>query len=318
MFRLSPIAAALCGLLLAAPASAHGVAGAHIFVNTLLIDDPNVADEASLPTFMWLAQPTDNGVTPTAAVASIEFSKRITEDFGISIGGGYQWLRTPGQKTRTGWRNLEATLKYKLFVSAEHEFMLSVGVTRELARTGASGTNGAALDNDDTSSTRPTLYWGKGFGDLPIGWARAFALTGTLGYQMPDRRLKVDPATADPVNGGGANQWQGGLSLQYSLRYLQAQVKDVGLPDWVNRLTPLVEVAWSSPASRPNTGSTQYLIGAGVNYTAQTYAITAEALFPGNRQSGSGPGFVVQLHLYFDDLLPRSLGRPLTQWMAAR
>ena len=35
------------------------------------------------------------------------------------------------------------------------------------------------------------------------------------------------------------------------------------MPEFVNRLTPVVEVAWSSPASKPNQGSTQYLIGVG-------------------------------------------------------
>lgn len=52
----------------------------------------------------------------------------------------------------------------------------------------------------------------------------------------------------------------GGLSLQYSIRYLSAQVKDYGLPDFANKLTPVVELAWSSPASQPNNGTqTQYL-----------------------------------------------------------
>ena len=36
---------------------AHGFAGPHMFISTLLIDDPNVADEASLPTFSYLPQP---------------------------------------------------------------------------------------------------------------------------------------------------------------------------------------------------------------------------------------------------------------------
>ena len=115
-------------------------------------------------------------------------------------------------------------------------------------------------------------------------------------------------------NNGLANQWQGGFSLQYSIRYLETQVKDHGLPEWVKRLTPLVEVSWSSPASRPNNASTQYLIGAGVAYTATDYAVTVEALIPGNRQSGSHAGFVAQFHLYFDDMFPNSLGKPVSQW----
>src|SRR6185437_793721 len=122
---------------------------------------------------------------------NFEFDKRITENFGFSLSDGYQWLRTPGAKTANGWQNLEGGLKYKVYVNPEHEFMLSLGVSRTFARTGATGDNGAALDNDDSSSTTPTIFWGKGFGDLPIGWARAFSLTGELGYQIADKKLKI-------------------------------------------------------------------------------------------------------------------------------
>jgi hypothetical protein len=297
---------------------AHGFAGPHMFISTLLIDDPNVADEASLPTFSFLPQPTEDGVSPGLYNVSFEFDKRITENFGFSLGNGYQWLHTPGAGTVSGWQNLEAGLKYKVYVNPEHEFMLSLGVSREFARTGAIGSVGAALDNDDTSSTTPTAFWGKGFGDLPIGLLRPLALTGTLGYTFADKKLKVigtDPDSGDPLfNNGISNQWSGGLSLQYSMRYLQTQVKDLGLPEFVNRLTPVAEVAWSSPASSPSQSSTQYLFGVGVNYTANSYALSVEALIPGNRQSGSHVGVIAQFHLYFDDLFPNSLGKPIVNW----
>jgi len=304
--------------LAATPALAHGFAGPHMFVSTLLLDDPNVADEASLPSFSWLQQPADGGAAPALYGLGFEFDKRITENLGFALGSGYQWLRTPGAKTANGWANLEATLKYKAYVNAPHEFMLSLGVQREFARTGANGSNGAALGNDDVGSTAPTLYFGKGFGDLPIAWLRPLALTGELDYRFADKRLAVtgiDPGTGAALfNNGSANLWEGGLSLQYSIRYLQTQVKDYGLPEFVNRLTPLVEMAWSTPASRPNEGGPQYLFGVGVNYTAQTYGIGIEALIPGNRQSGSHIGVIAQFHLYFDDLLPNSLGKPLVAW----
>jgi hypothetical protein len=228
--------------------------------------------------------------------------------------GGYQWLRRPGDKTANGWQNFSLTAKYKTYVDEPHEFMLSVGIERDFARSGANGSNGAALDNDDSSSTTPKLYFGKGLGDLPIGWLRPFAITGELGYQIADKKLKVDPTSASGFNNGLPNLWVGGLSLQYSLRYLQTQVKDVGLPQWANQLTPVIEVAWSSPASKPNSTSTQYLIGAGVNYTAQSYALGIEALVPGNRQTGSHLGVIAQFHLYFDDLAPNTLGKPIAQW----
>ena len=84
-----------------------------MFISTLLIDDPNVADEASLPTFMFLPQPNDGGVTPGLYNLSFEFDKRITENFGFSLSDGYQWLRTPGASMASGWQNLEGALKYK-------------------------------------------------------------------------------------------------------------------------------------------------------------------------------------------------------------
>src|SRR5882757_3869332 len=282
--------ALVAGVVLpSAQAYAHGFAGPHMFVSTLIIDDPNVADEASLPTFSWQPQSSDGGRISNGFATEFEFDKRITENFGFGISSGYQWLTQPGNKTANGWENLSVTLKYKPIVSAEHEFMMSVGVVRNFARSGANGTNGATIGNDDSSSTAPTIYFGKGFGDLPIGWARAFAITGELSYQIADKKLKVTGTDPDSggllVNNGTWNQWSGGLSLQYSMRYLQSQVKDLGLPEFVNRLTPVVEVAWSSPASKPSQSSTQYLIGAGINYTAQNYAVTVEALVPGNKQT---------------------------------
>jgi hypothetical protein len=308
-----PAALVAAACLIAPPAFAHGFAGAHMFVSTLIIDDPNVADEASLPTFSWQPQPSDGGPISNAYAAEFEFDKRITENFGFAIEDGYQWLTQPGNKTANGWEDLSVTLKYKPYVSAEHEFMMSLGVVRNFARTGATGTNGATLDNDDSGSTAPTFYFGKGFGDLPIGWARAFAITGELSYQIADKKLKVIDAGGD-VNNGTSNQWSGGLSLQYSMRYLSSQVKDLGLPEFVNRLTPLVEVAWSSPASRPNQDATQYLIAPGINYTATNYAVSVEALIPGNKASGSHVGFIAQFHLYFDDMFPHSLGKPILAW----
>ncbi len=295
-------------------AHAHGFAGDHMFISTLLIDDPNVADEASLPTFSYLPQPTSGDPAPNLFGLGFEFDKRITENFGFAIDSGYNWLTQPGAKTVNGWNNLAVTLKYKPYVSAAHEFMLSIGVERDFARTGANGSNGAALDNDDSSSTSPTIYFGKGFGDIPVGWVRPFALTGELAYTIADKKLKVSANDGSPINNGLANAWSGGLSLQYSIRYLSSQVKDYGFPDFVNKLTPVVELSWSSPACKPNQESTQYLWGVGVNYTTTNYAVGLEMLVPGNRNTGSHLGVIAQFHLYFDDLFPHSLGKPIAEW----
>lgn len=304
-------------LLLTGPVFAHGVAGPRIFINTLLIDDPAVSDEASLPTFSWQHFGADeNGGATNEYDFDFEFDKRITDTVGIGINDGYTVLQQLGAKQRQGWQNLSLTVKWQPYVNAEHEFMVSLGVIREFARTGS-----ANIGNDDVGATTPTIYWGKGLGDLPIGYLRPLAVTGTFGYQIADKKLKatqtVDPDTSlasIAFNNGMENRWVGGLSLQYSLPYLQSQVKDFGLPAFVNRLTPVVEVAWSSPASKPNSLGTQYLFGVGASYVASSYALTVEALIPGNRQTGTNVGGIAQFHLYFDDMFPNSLGKPITAW----
>src|ERR1700720_1688933 len=66
---------------------AHGFAGSRFFPATITIDDPFVADELSLPTVSNQKTGTDPSVVETAI--SGELSKRITADFGFSI--GYAW-----------------------------------------------------------------------------------------------------------------------------------------------------------------------------------------------------------------------------------
>jgi hypothetical protein len=307
-------AMAVSTMALSNHACAHGFVGDHLFISTLLLDDPNVADEASLPTFSFLPQPNEGGPTSNLYGLGFEWDKRITENFGFAINDGYNWLTQPGSKTANGWQNIVVTLKWKPYVNEKHEFLFSVGVQREIARSGANGENGAVLDNDDSSSTEPTFYFAKGFGDIPVDVLRPLMLTGELGYVIADKKLKVDPADGSPINNGNANAWAGGLSLQYSIRYLSAEVKDYGLPTFVNRLTPVVELTWSSPASKPNQDATQYLWGIGLNYTATDYAFGLEMLVPGNRETGSHLGVIAQFHLYFDDMFPHSLGKPILDW----
>jgi hypothetical protein len=298
---------------LANQAQAHMFAGDHMFISTLIVDNPMPLDAASLPNFSYLPQPSNGGPAPGLYNLQGTFDKRITENLGFYIEESYNWLTQPGAKTATGWSNLTVALQYRAYVSAEHEFVTSVGVEREFARTGATGTNGALLGNDDSSFTTPTIYFGKGFGDLPIGWLRPLALTGELGYTIADTKLKVDPAGL-PVNNGRDNAWTGGLTLQYSMRYLSSPM-NYNLPTFVNRLTPVAELSWSSPASRPNDGdSTKYLFAVGLNYTERNYSFAVEALIPGNKETGSHLGVIAQFYLFFDDLLPHSLGKPIAEW----
>jgi hypothetical protein len=319
MFRVIPSAAlasaAFLPFLFSIQAEAHGVAGARVFINTLTIDDPAVADEAALPTFSW--QPNANGgARQNEYVVNVELDKRITEHFGLALNYGATALTTQGAKTHSGAQNLEITAKYQAYTNDEHEFIVSLGVIQEVG-----GTGNVAAGADTYGSTMPTIYFGKGLGDLPIGYLRPLALTGTLGYSVASVGLKTI-TTIDSDSGigqvgysnGNNNAWTGGLALQYSLRYLESQVKDFGLPDWVNRLTPVVELTWTSAASRPSQTLTSYQLAPGFAYGGNAFQIAAELLIPLNAAAGTSIGFIAQFHLYFDDLFPNSLGKPLVNW----
>lgn len=305
-----------------APSLAHAVAGARVFPVTLTLDDPGVADEASIPAFTWQRSGAEDGPGSVHEYnINGEFDKRITARLGIGINYGYTVQSTGNDKTRTGWNDLVVTLKYQAYINAPHEFIVALGVIREFGRTGTAHTGA-----DEFGNTTPTIYFGKGFGDLPVPALRPFAVTGTAGFLITDKKLKTTnlppdlaadaaaPLTglaAQQFNNGYSNRWTGGISIQYSLPYLQSQVRDVGLGPFFGRLTPLVEIAYSSPAGSPSNLGTQVVVAPGVIYQGDSYQVGVEALIPANKASGTNVGVIAQFHVFFDDLFPNTLGKPL-------
>ena len=111
--------ALLLALLPLSNAFAHCFVGPRFFPATLIIDDPCVADEMSLPTVDWFK----TGSIPAASQfdVSFEFDKRITEDFGFSIGDGWSQIRAPGGNVMAGFGDLETTFQYQLLKQASSE-----------------------------------------------------------------------------------------------------------------------------------------------------------------------------------------------------
>ena len=89
-------------------------------------------------------------------------------------------------------------------------------------------------------------------------------------------------------------------------------VEDRGLPDFVNRLIPVVE--WSLATQMNNFDGekrTTGTINPGLIYVGDKFQLTGEAIIPVNRASGDGVGGMGQLHFYLDDIFPQTYGRPL-------
>lgn len=299
------------------PGTAHEIVGNRFFPATLGIDDPGVNDELSIPTVANFR----TGDDPSFRQRDIsgEFSKRITEAFAVSFGSTFSSLKPPGGPTgmgASGFQNFETTFKYRVYRDPVHEFVMSVGVNIEWGGTGADSV-GAESFNHYT----PTIYFGKGFGDLPdtLSWIRPVAVTGQVGYSIPARNFTttfgIDPDTGDPTVDTEFHprvlNWGG--TIQYSMPYLKSAVVDLGLPDFVNHLIPLVEATLQTPVSNTLTSGTMTTgtINPGVIWVGNTFQIGVEALIPINRQSGTNVGVIAQLHLYLDDIDPRGIGRPI-------
>ncbi len=301
MSRLMPaVALAAASVLACPPARAHVIVGARVFPVTLTFDDPGVADEATLPQFIWQRDAGPQNVYQL----QWEYDKTITPTTALIYNHGYDWFQQSGSKTHTGLENVFITGKWQAFTNAEHEFVVSLGVIYEFGGTEATQNIGG----DAYGATSPTLYFGKGLGDLPIGMLRPLAVTGELNYNIADRRLN-----SDLDNHGSPNSLNGAISIQYSIPYLETQVKDIGLPDFFGRMIPLVESTWYTPTEAPAGGfPSTWTISPGVIYMADGYQVGVEALIPANKQTGHNVGVIAQVHFFLDDLFRGSfIGKPI-------
>jgi hypothetical protein len=297
--RAAILAAAAC-LAEHSSASAHGFAGDRFFPATILTDDPFVAAEASLPTIT---------LNPTASDGSREFdigadlAMLITPKWDFTIGNDWAHIRTPGFGTTTGLTGLTTGTQYQLFINAEHEAMALAALNVGWANTGR-----VAAGAPTFTTVSPTFDFGKGFGDLPdwLPWLRPLALTGNLSLDIPT--AAATGGMPNPTN------FSYGFAIEYSIPYLQSQVKDLGLRAPFNRLIPLVEFALSTPFGRVQPGMTTGTVQPGVIWAGTYFQVGAEMIIPTNGLSGHGIGGVVQFHLYLDDLFPHGIGRPVLQW----
>jgi hypothetical protein len=263
---------------------AHEIVGNRFFPATLTIDDPGVNDELSLPT----VDSFKTGDVPPVRQRDIsaEFSKRITEDFAISLGSTYSFLSPidPTLAGANGFQNLETTFKYRLFRDPVHEFVMSVGLSIEWGGTGASNVGGDPFNTSIPGRNSTT----------------------TFGVDLDTGDLIADTEFHPRVLNWGA-------TIQYSMPYLKSSVVDLGLPEFINHLIPLVEVNLQTPVANTLTSGTTTTgtINPGVLWVGNKFQVGIEALIPINRQSGTHVGVIGQLHFYLDDIDPRGIGKPI-------
>ena len=274
---------------------AHGFEGDRFFPPTIATDDPFATDELLLPSASYIRSPAGDG-NPAVGTTDIgfEFDKEIFPKFALGISGDYLYQKPDDLQPSSGFDNFTLSAKYQLWECPKHEAIFSVGGEWEMG-----GTGSRLVGADPTSTFTPAIYFGKGFGDLPdsVKYMRPFALTGTLGEDLP-------------TSGANPNALEWGFAAEYSLPYLQSQVEDLGLPAPFKNMIPLVEFSLVSPENRGGGGTTG-TINPGVLYETRYFQIGAEAVIPVNRASGREVGAVIQLQIFIDDIWPGIFGHPI-------
>src|SRR6516165_9954133 len=84
-----------------------------------------------------------------------------------------------------------------------------------------------------------------------------------------------------------------------AMPYLKSEVKDLGLPDLINHLIPLVEAQFATPVANNlgNSFVTTGTINPGVIWVGSYFQLGLEAIIPVNRDSGTGVGILGQFHI---------------------
>jgi hypothetical protein len=265
----------------------------------LVIDDPAVDDELTIPDFSATTYPAGPGDTVHDTTYGLELARLLTPDLAFQINSGWtRWTR-PHQPAQDGFDTTSLGFKAHLYENDPHETLLAVGLYWGVPNSGSSAV-GAGLPG----SIQPEVAFGKGFGDLPDSWKwlRPFALAGTAVAQLTAYR-----GTA-PTTNASTLQW--GFALEYSTLYLTDRLTG-GPPkeEPLNQLVPLVEFAFDTPLS--SGGQRTASVNPGLSYVKETWQIAAEAAIPMDTNAGKGVGVRIQFVVFVDDAMPALFGKPL-------
>jgi hypothetical protein len=280
--------AAACPALLPVTAEAYTAADDRIFPATVLLPQPAPTDAVYVTPS---TRPVPGG---DATNLTGTLDKTLIERLGVGIQDGYNWIGRNNASTLDGWQNLLAYVKYEAILDPEHEFLASIGAAHEF---GGTGTNRVGAPSTGATLV-PTMFFAKGFGDLPIGYFRPLAMQGFATYQ-----LSSGPSRPDNILTG--------LAIEYSIPYLQSKVRAFDLPDVLRGMTPLVETLVVTPTRNRGGTTTAAVVAPGVAYSGQGWEFAIEARVPANHAAGTGVGVLAQFTLSFDYFFPDTIGKPI-------
>jgi hypothetical protein len=282
--------------------------GDRFLPSTLATTVPTPADFFNPPNFVRLPE--------TAATREIDipttYSKLITPDWAVTFTETYRILEPANTPTRQGFDNLVLGTQYQLYINAEHQFVFTVGGTAALGGTGSSN-----IANSFSTLT-PTVYIGKGFGDLPdsMAWLRPVNVTANVGVALPTQSTTLSTVTL-PTGATAVTEtvnpnillWS--FALEYSLLTTSYSGGDRKGSRFSQGWVPLVEFALQTPLNGPLAGQTTGTVNPGVIWVGRYLQFGVEAIVPINGRSGRDVGVRAQAHLYLSEIFPDTIGKPI-------
>ncbi len=274
-------------------AFAYSASGDRLFPATLVLPQIAPGDEFYIWADTLPQTPSGVGTGTRQSNFAAVYAKTITDRLGIVVEETWTRLDRVAKGSWSAMQNFDTEIKYLLIDDQPNEFLLTLGLDREWGGTGAHRVGAFA-----SGATTPRVYFGKGLGDLDIGFLRPLAVAGLAGYQIADSPPRPDLVTA-------------GFVVEYSLPYLQSKVQSFDLPEFVRGLTPMTEVLFTTPAGRSLGGRTTAVIAPGLSYSGAGWEFAIEGLVPATRATGRGVGAIAQFHLSLDFVAAETIGRPL-------
>jgi hypothetical protein len=252
------------------------------------VEDPFVSDEASVVVSHI------KGPEGKETELEAEISKRLSPNFAIGFGGSYRIVNSldPDEANAYGFSNPDISLRYQFIRDPVHEVASTIALN--IAPGGVGAKRVEALS--ETTLT-PALQIGKGFGDLP-DWAdslKPFAVTSSLGFNLFTGHSHTEELE---------NSLEWGVTIMYSIPYLQSFVKDIGIPWPFNRLFPIVEFRGETLLTGHESGQTTAFANPGLIWAGKYFELAVEGQIPLNDVSGKNVGILGMIHVFLDDIAP--------------
>ncbi|HEV8712187.1 MAG TPA: hypothetical protein VGX03_05085 [Candidatus Binatia bacterium] len=268
-------------LLQVSSAFAHGMVGQRTFIEPFVTEDANPKNE------FVLAKPglfySREGHTFSLAFS---LEKKLSENFSVGLEG--EWTQERTESHADGFQNPGVLLKYALWKSPVHEFILSPAVELEFPL----GDREVGAERE--TAVTPLLLWAKGFGDLPqsLAYLRPLALMGDAGFEI---LTNAETETTLRYN----------ALVMYSLPYLHAFVRDFGTPWPLRQLVPLVEFNFESRLNGAER-TTEARVTPGLVYLGTNVQLGVAGQFALNHTTARelDPSVLFIVDLFYDDFLP--------------